>query len=100
MLAAFRNGSAPIMVATDVAARGLDIKDVAMVINYEFPPKTEDYVHRIGRTGRAGQKGIAVTFMTAQDMKHASALITILRDSSQVGPPPVEPRAPVLLLTH
>ena len=61
-----------------------------MVINYEFPPKTEDYIHRIGRTGRAGAKGIAVTFMTAQDMKHASALVTILRDSQQKIPPELE----------
>lgn len=47
----------PIMVATDVAARGLDVKDVAAVINYDFPNGVEDYIHRIGRTGRAGASG-------------------------------------------
>lgn len=51
-------------MATDVAARGLDIPDVEVVINYTFPLTTEDYVHRIGRTGRAGKKGVAHTFFT------------------------------------
>jgi len=54
-------------VATDVAARGLDIPDVEVVINYSFPLTTEDYVHRIGRTGRAGKKGVAHTFFTQQN---------------------------------
>ena len=54
-------------VATDVAARGLDIPDVEVVINYSFPLTTEDYVHRIGRTGRAGRKGVAHTFFTQQN---------------------------------
>ena len=95
VLHAFRDGSAPIMVATDVAARGLDIKNVMMVINYEFPPKTEDYIHRIGRTGRAGAKGIAVSFMTSSDMRHASALCTILKDSSQPIPAELEQMAKI-----
>lgn len=51
-----------LQIATDVAARGLDIPDVEVVINYSFPLTTEDYVHRIGRTGRAGKKGVAHTF--------------------------------------
>ena len=54
-LAAFKNGRSPVMVATDVAARGLDIKGVKMVINFDAANNAEDYVHRIGRTGRAGQ---------------------------------------------
>lgn len=54
-------------IATDVAARGLDIPDVEVVINYSFPLTTEDYVHRIGRTGRAGKKGVAHTFFTQQN---------------------------------
>lgn len=53
-----------LQVATDVAARGLDIPDVEVVINYSFPLTTEDYVHRIGRTGRAGKKGVSHTFFT------------------------------------
>lgn len=56
------NGIVFLQIATDVAARGLDIPDVEVVINYSFPLTTEDYVHRIGRTGRAGKKGVAHTF--------------------------------------
>ena len=58
-LARFRNGSCPILVATDVAARGLDIADLDLVVNYDLPGQTEMYVHRIGRTGRAGKPGLA-----------------------------------------
>lgn len=58
MLASFKDGRMPIMCATDVAARGLDVKDVAAVVNYDFPNGVEDYIHRIGRTGRAGATGI------------------------------------------
>lgn len=53
----FKSGAMPLLIATDVAARGLDIPDVEAVINYSFPLTTEDYVHRIGRTGRAGKSG-------------------------------------------
>lgn len=59
-VASFKDGSIPVLIATDVAARGLDIPDVEVVINYSFPLTTEDYVHRIGRTGRAGKKGVAL----------------------------------------
>ncbi len=51
------------------------------MLNYEFPTRTEDYIHRIGRTGRAGAKGLALTFMTAADAAHAGALVTILKES-------------------
>ncbi|KAF3336237.1 DEAD-box ATP-dependent RNA helicase 46 isoform X2 [Carex littledalei] len=67
VLQQFREGRSPILVATDVAARGLDIKDIRIVINYDFPTGIEDYVHRIGRTGRAGATGIAYTFFSDQD---------------------------------
>ena len=80
-LADFRAGAVPLLIATDVAARGLDIPEVERVINFEFPSKPEDYVHRIGRTGRAGAKGLAVTFMTPTDAKHAGALVKILKES-------------------
>ena len=53
----FKSGGKPLLIATDVAARGLDIPDVEVVVNYSFPLTTEDYVHRIGRTGRAGKTG-------------------------------------------
>src|SRR5262249_19261158 len=57
----FRRGQISVLVATDVAARGLDIEDVSHVINYDVPYDAEDYVHRIGRTGRAGRTGVAIT---------------------------------------
>lgn len=82
----FRTGRSPVLVATDVAARGLDIKDIRVVINYDFPTGVEDYVHRIGRTGRAGATGEAYTFFGDQDAKHASDLIKLLEGSNQRVP--------------
>lgn len=67
VLQAFKNGELSVLVATDVAARGIDITDLNTVINYELPYKAEDYVHRIGRTGRAGNKGVAITFLCRED---------------------------------
>jgi ATP-dependent RNA helicase RhlE len=66
-LKAFKNGKARILVATDVAARGIDIESVSHVINYDVPSVPEDYVHRIGRTGRAGSTGIAITLLTSAE---------------------------------
>lgn len=67
VLVQFANNSRPVLVATDVAARGLDIKSLDMVINYELPRDPEIYVHRIGRTGRAGEKGIALSMVTESE---------------------------------
>jgi len=67
-LRAFRAGKVDVLVATDVAARGLDVQDVTHVINYDSPEDSETYVHRIGRTGRAGASGVAVTFVSWEDM--------------------------------
>jgi len=69
MLLQFANGSLPILVATDLAARGLDIEAIELIINYDIPMKPEDYVHRIGRTGRANAKGIAVTLCDAYALR-------------------------------
>lgn len=66
-LASLKGGSKDILVATDVAGRGIDIKDVSMVINYDMAKTIEDYTHRIGRTGRAGKTGIAVSLVTKDD---------------------------------
>ncbi|HEV8633788.1 MAG TPA: DEAD/DEAH box helicase [Chloroflexota bacterium] len=63
----FRSGKLPVLVATNVAARGLDISDVSHVLNYDLPQNAEEYVHRIGRTGRAGRRGTAVTFVGEWD---------------------------------
>ena len=67
VLLQFANGSCPVLVATDVAARGLDIKSLAMVVNYELPRDPEIYVHRIGRTGRAGETGLAFSLVTESE---------------------------------
>ncbi|OIW17177.1 hypothetical protein TanjilG_18132 [Lupinus angustifolius] len=83
VLSEFKSGKSPIMTATDVAARGLDVKDVKYVVNYDFPGSLEDYVHRIGRTGRAGAKGTAYTFFTAANARFAKELITILEEAGQ-----------------
>jgi ATP-dependent RNA helicase DDX3X len=61
-MVAFRNGEAPILIATDVAARGLDVKNVMHVVNYDLPDEIDEYVHRIGRTGRVGNRGLATSF--------------------------------------
>ncbi|XP_023728704.1 DEAD-box ATP-dependent RNA helicase 14 [Lactuca sativa] len=86
VLSQFRSGKCPVLVATDVAARGLDIKDIRVVVNYDFPTGVEDYVHRIGRTGRAGATGEAYTFFGDQDAKHASELVKLLEGANQRVP--------------
>jgi ATP-dependent RNA helicase RhlE len=73
-LQGFRDGRFEVLVATDIAARGLDIADVSHVINYDVPQHPEDYIHRIGRTGRAEATGDAFTIMTAEDASHVYAI--------------------------
>ena len=68
-LSAFKNGQVPVIVATDVLARGIDIKGVSIIINYDVPNNTDDYIHRIGRTGRYDKSGIAITFVTRRDSR-------------------------------
>jgi len=82
----FKNGSVNIMIATDVAARGLDISNVEYVINYDFPNDIENYVHRIGRTGRADKKGTSITFLSQDDASQAGKLIKILEQAEQEVP--------------
>jgi superfamily II DNA/RNA helicase len=83
----FRRGRAKILVATDVAARGLDVEDVMYVVNYDFPNSSEDYIHRIGRTGRSSQNGTAYTFFTRENSKQARDLMAVLKEANQVIPP-------------
>lgn len=85
-VANFKSGKTHILIATDVAARGLDIKDIKYVINVELPLVMEDYVHRIGRTGRAGESGSAYTIFCPDDKQHARQLVRILEDSGQKVP--------------
>jgi ATP-dependent RNA helicase DeaD len=77
----FKTGMLDILVATDVAARGLDIKDVTHVINYSIPQNPDSYVHRIGRTGRAGKSGIAITLVTPREYKHLRLIEKTARTS-------------------
>lgn len=68
-LAKFRAGQVPVLVTTDVGSRGLDIPEVALVVNWDCPRTGEDYVHRVGRTARAGRGGLAVTIITERDVE-------------------------------
>lgn len=78
-LQAFRKGKADIIVATDVLARGIDVPSVDYVVNYDLPDMAEDYIHRIGRTGRAGQRGFAVSFVSPNSLKVLDAIQELLR---------------------
>jgi ATP-dependent RNA helicase RhlE len=78
-LAAFKSPRPPVLVATDIAARGIDVDDVAHVINYELPHEPETYVHRIGRTGRAGQEGAAVSFCDVEEHERLDAIERLLK---------------------
>jgi ATP-dependent RNA helicase RhlE len=73
-LKGFQNGKHRVLVATDVAARGIDVNDIAHVVNYDLPNASDDFVHRIGRTGRAGKKGVATTFVMPQEKSDARKL--------------------------
>ncbi|XP_072947327.1 uncharacterized protein [Epargyreus clarus] len=86
VLSEFRNGSTTILIATDVAARGLDVEDVKFVVNYDYPNSSEDYIHRIGRTGRCQQSGTAYTYFTSGDARQARALVAVLRETGQTPP--------------
>ena len=82
----FRTGRTPIMVATAVAARGLDIPNVTHVVNYDLPSDVDDYVHRIGRTGRAGNTGRSTAFFNRGNKNIARDLIELLREAKQEVP--------------
>ena len=75
----FKAGTITALVATDVAARGLDISELPMVINYEIPSAPEDYVHRIGRTGRAGALGIAISFVSPEEDKYIAEIEKLIK---------------------
>ncbi len=85
-LAEFRSAKTPVLVATDIAARGLDVEDISHVINYDLTPEPETYVHRIGRTGRAGATGTAVSFCTSEEHDTLRAIERLLREPLQCAP--------------
>lgn len=81
-----KTGEVRILVATDVASRGIDITDVTKIFNYDFPRNIEEYVHRVGRTGRAGKTGEAITLFTRSDWGMAGPLISIMEEANQQVP--------------
>merc|ERR1711862_729924 len=90
VLKEFKEGKSPILVATDVASRGIDVKDIKYVINYDFPSSIEVYIHRVGRTGRAGATGSSYTFFTSDKIRHAQELIEVLTEANQPVPQELE----------
>eukprot|EP00746_Dinoflagellata_sp_MGD_P139874 gnl/MRDRNA2_/MRDRNA2_73236_c0_seq1.p1 gnl/MRDRNA2_/MRDRNA2_73236_c0~~gnl/MRDRNA2_/MRDRNA2_73236_c0_seq1.p1 ORF type:complete len:632 (+),score=130.55 gnl/MRDRNA2_/MRDRNA2_73236_c0_seq1:117-2012(+) len=96
----FRTGEIDVMVATDVAARGLDIENVSIVVNYDFPQDIDTYVHRIGRTGRIGNKGMSITFVAVQDwdtntpleqLEVLRSLLKVMKDAHSAIPDWLQP---------
>ncbi|XP_066995104.1 probable ATP-dependent RNA helicase DDX43 isoform X2 [Anabrus simplex] len=78
-----KSGYVKILIATDVASRGIDITDITHIFNFDFPRNIEEYVHRVGRTGRAGRTGVAISLVTREDWAQASDLIGILKEADQ-----------------
>ncbi|MDZ5499912.1 degradosome RNA helicase CshA [Enterococcus cecorum] len=93
VLRSFKNGDLDILVATDVAARGLDISGVTHVYNYDIPQDPESYVHRIGRTGRAGKMGVSVTFVTPNEMSYLHVIENLTKKRMTPLRPPTEKEA-------
>lgn len=89
----FKNGSCPIVIATSVAARGLDVKQLKLVVQYDVPNHMEDYVHRAGRTGRAGNTGTCVTFITPDQERYSVDILKALTGSKAPVPPELEDMA-------
>jgi len=83
----FKDGKIRVLVATDIAARGIDVDGITHVVNFDFPPHTEDYIHRIGRTGRANMDGVAISFLTGDDRNALKALERFIRRSIQIRKP-------------
>ena len=81
VVTAFREGKVWVLICTDVMARGVDFKGVEMVVNYDLPVTAQTYIHRIGRTGRAGRKGEAITFFTEDDVKEMRGVVNVIRES-------------------
>ncbi|HEX7440780.1 MAG TPA: DEAD/DEAH box helicase [Caldimonas sp.] len=93
-LDAFKGGSVDVLVATDVAARGLDIVDLPMVVNFDVPYNAEDYIHRIGRTGRAGASGLAVTLVSRDDARLVSDIERLIKKKIEIEPLELDDEAP------
>lgn len=90
VLTSFRGGNTQLLIATDVAARGLDINGITLVVNYDMPNDAEDYVHRIGRTARGGAKGYAVTLVTKKEGYKLKGIVEVMKKTNQTIEPEVE----------
>jgi superfamily II DNA/RNA helicase len=94
MLRSFKNGSQPILVATDILSRGIDVKGIDLVVNYDVPGDAEDYIHRIGRTARADSEGVALTFINRKDRRKFSSIEYLMeQEVKKVNLPPEIPKA-------
>lgn len=97
-LEGFKAGTYRVLIATDIASRGIDVKGIEIVVNYDLPSQSEDYVHRIGRTGRAGAAGHAISFALPQEEKEVRSIERLIRKNLSISPLPVLP--PVRVPTH
>ncbi len=103
VLASFKSGELKYLVATGVAARGIDIGDLTRVVNYDLPFKPEEYIHRIGRTGRAGAAGEAISFVAMGDFKNLCAIESRLGHiikRKEIDAFPVRKTVPVSILNY
>merc|ERR1719335_1889147 len=82
----FRSGSSRVLVSTDLLARGIDVYQVSLVINYDLPSNHEDYIHRIGRSGRFGRKGVAINFLTQDDVRSMREIETFYNTTVEEMP--------------
>lgn len=96
-LRGFKNGKYRVVVATDIAARGIDVKNIELVLNYDLPTVAEDYIHRIGRTGRAGETGHAISFARPDQKRDVQAIERLMRATLPVSRMPVLPPAPFVV---
>lgn len=93
----FKSGKYRVLIATDIAARGIDVKGIEVVLNYDLPQQAEDYVHRIGRTGRAGEKGRAISFALVNEHKEIRQIERVIREKLPVSAlPELPPHRPIL----
>jgi ATP-dependent RNA helicase RhlE len=95
-LEGFKSGKYRVLVATDVASRGIDVIGIELVINYDIPDNTDDYVHRIGRTARAGANGHAISFVTSDQRRDLQRIEKLIRKSLPISPLPADLPAPML----
>lgn len=87
-LEGFKSGKYRVLVATDIAARGIDVKGIELVVNFDMPTKTEDYVHRIGRTARAGSEGLAISFAMPEEKRTLRNIENLIRKQISITPTP------------